>query len=151
MLGINTARSFTFKHGSVSEDQMQRIRACFDAASDKLHVLVTHHPLFAMPLAVPFYLIFCFAPSLTLTMTAAAIMNFLLSSGMGPCIAAAARMSPPSMRAVSSTLMLAASGIIGGALAPLIVGIISDLLKSHPLFAQHFDGAQEQCRGFWGA
>jgi MFS family permease len=85
-------------------------------------------PLFAMPLAVPFYLIFCFAPSLTLTMTAAAIMNFLLSSGMGPCIAAAARMSPPSMRAISSTLMLAASGIIGGALAPLIVGIISDRL-----------------------
>lgn len=85
-------------------------------------------PLFAMPLAVPFYLIFCFAPSLVVTMTAAAIMNFLLSSGMGPCIAAAARMAPPSMRAVSSTLMLAASGIIGGALAPLIVGIISDRL-----------------------
>jgi fucose permease len=61
-------------------------------------------------------------------MMAAAMMNFLLSSGTGPCIAAAIALSPPATRAVSSTLMLASSGIIGGALAPLIVGVVSDAL-----------------------
>jgi MFS family permease len=83
-------------------------------------------PLIALPIAVPFYILFCFAPSLVVTMSAAAIMNFLLASAVGPCIAAAIGMSPPSTRAVSSTLMLVASGIVGGALAPLIVGMVSD-------------------------
>jgi MFS family permease len=85
-------------------------------------------PLIALPIAAPFFAIFCFAPSLLLTMLAAAVMNFLLSSCLGPCIAAAIALSPPSSRAVSSTLMLAASGIIGAALAPLIVGVTSDAL-----------------------
>ncbi len=51
VLGINTARSFTIKDGSVSYEQMHRIREAFQAAPDeKLRILVTHHPLFAMPL-----------------------------------------------------------------------------------------------------
>ena len=50
VLGINTARSLTFKDGSISHDQMQRIRDRFSAsAPDKLRILVTHHPLLAMP------------------------------------------------------------------------------------------------------
>jgi MFS family permease len=85
-------------------------------------------PLIAMPLAVPFFLLYCFAPSLVVTMVAAAVMNFLLSSGTGPCIAAAIALSPPHTRALSSTLMLASSGIIGAAFAPLIVGLLSDAL-----------------------
>jgi MFS family permease len=83
-------------------------------------------PLIALPLAIPFYLLFCFAPSLIVTMSAAAVMNFLLASVVGPSIAAAIGMSAPSNRAVSSTLMLVASGVIGGALAPLLVGVVSD-------------------------
>ena len=51
VLGINTARSFTIKDGSVSLEQMQRIRECFgQVAEGKTRILVTHHPLFAMPL-----------------------------------------------------------------------------------------------------
>jgi 3',5'-cyclic AMP phosphodiesterase CpdA len=51
VLGINTARSFTIKDGSVSYEQMHRIREAFaDAPEEKLRVLVTHHPLYAMPL-----------------------------------------------------------------------------------------------------
>jgi MFS family permease len=92
----------------------------------EIHGLIV--PLIAMPLAAPFFVLYCFAPSLLLTMVAAAMMNFLLSSGVGPCIAAAIALSPPSTRAVSSTLMLAASGVVGGALAPLIVGMASDAL-----------------------
>lgn len=42
-------------------------------------------PLIALPIAGPFFAIFWFAPSLPLTMLAAAVMNFLLSSCLGPC------------------------------------------------------------------
>jgi hypothetical protein len=51
VLGINTARSLTFKDGRISHDQMALIRERFAAvAADKTKVLVTHHPLFAMPI-----------------------------------------------------------------------------------------------------
>ena len=51
VLGINTARSLTIKDGRINEDQMALIRARFaDVAEDKTRILVTHHPLFAMPI-----------------------------------------------------------------------------------------------------
>ena len=51
MLGINTARSMTIKDGSISHDQLRRIREAFDAGTrGKLRILVTHHPLLAMPI-----------------------------------------------------------------------------------------------------
>lgn len=51
VLGINTARSLTIKDGSVSHEQLDMIRQRFSQAGDgRLRVLVTHHPLFAMPL-----------------------------------------------------------------------------------------------------
>jgi 3',5'-cyclic AMP phosphodiesterase CpdA len=49
VLGINTARSLTFKDGRISHEQMEFIRATFDRAKPELRVLVTHHPLFALP------------------------------------------------------------------------------------------------------
>ncbi len=49
VLGINTARSLTFKDGRINEEQMQFIRETFDrAAPDAARILVTHHPLFAL-------------------------------------------------------------------------------------------------------
>ncbi|MDP8913046.1 MAG: metallophosphoesterase [Pseudomonadota bacterium] len=51
VLGINTARSLTIKDGSVSYEQMYRIREAFHQVPEsKTRILVTHHPLFAMPL-----------------------------------------------------------------------------------------------------
>lgn len=51
VLGINTARSLTIKDGSVSLEQMVRIREAFiNVSPEKTRILVTHHPLFAMPL-----------------------------------------------------------------------------------------------------
>jgi 3',5'-cyclic AMP phosphodiesterase CpdA len=51
VLGINTARSLTFKHGRISHAQMALIRARFSGvAAAKTRILVTHHPLFAMPI-----------------------------------------------------------------------------------------------------
>jgi MFS family permease len=56
-------------------------------------------------------------------------MNFLLAMTVGPCIAVAIGMVPARMRALSSTLVLVGTGLIGSALAPAIVGVISDALQ----------------------
>jgi 3',5'-cyclic AMP phosphodiesterase CpdA len=49
VLGINTARSLTFKDGRINRDQVEFIREVFSRTSnDVFRVLVTHHPLFAL-------------------------------------------------------------------------------------------------------
>ena len=49
LLGINTARSLTFKDGRISEEQMNFIRETFERTDrDATRILVTHHPLFAL-------------------------------------------------------------------------------------------------------
>jgi len=50
VLGINTARSLTFKDGRVSHEQMAFIRDTFERTDPQsMRILVTHHPLFALP------------------------------------------------------------------------------------------------------
>ena len=50
VLGINTARSLTFSDGRISHDQIAFIREAFDRSDPNgLRILVTHHPLFALP------------------------------------------------------------------------------------------------------
>src|SRR6266576_1027931 len=50
VLVINTARSFTFNDGWISEEQVEFIRETFSRTDpDATRVLVTHHPLFAIP------------------------------------------------------------------------------------------------------
>ena len=49
VLGINTARSLTFKDGRISHQQMDFIRHTFARKKDVPRILVTHHPLFALP------------------------------------------------------------------------------------------------------
>ena len=49
VLGINTARSLTFKDGRVSEEQVDFIRETFARTpAESMRILVTHHPLFAL-------------------------------------------------------------------------------------------------------
>ncbi|WP_070156163.1 metallophosphoesterase family protein [Sphingobium phenoxybenzoativorans] len=51
VLGINTARSLTIKDGRINRDQMTIIHERFQkVAAHKTRILVTHHPLFAMPI-----------------------------------------------------------------------------------------------------
>ncbi len=51
VLGINTARSLTIKDGRINSDQMAIIRERFrHVPPEKTRILVTHHPLFAMPI-----------------------------------------------------------------------------------------------------
>ena len=50
VLGINTARSLTFKNGHVSHEQMAFIRDTFAKTNvNQPRILVTHHPLFSLP------------------------------------------------------------------------------------------------------
>lgn len=50
VLGINTARSLTFKDGRINREQIDFIRENFSRTNaDWARVLVTHHPLFALP------------------------------------------------------------------------------------------------------
>ena len=49
VLGINTARSLTFKDGRISEEQVRFIRQTFERTDpEATRILVTHHPLFAL-------------------------------------------------------------------------------------------------------
>src|SRR5690348_17819840 len=49
VLGVNTARSLTFKDGRINHDQVAFIRDTFARTPrDSFRVLVTHHPLFAL-------------------------------------------------------------------------------------------------------
>jgi 3',5'-cyclic AMP phosphodiesterase CpdA len=51
VLGINTARSLTFKDGRINREQMAMIEERFAAVSpQKTRILVTHHPLYSMPI-----------------------------------------------------------------------------------------------------
>lgn len=51
ILGLNTARSLTINDGRINHDQMRLLRERFaPVAPDKTRILVTHHPLFAMPI-----------------------------------------------------------------------------------------------------
>lgn len=49
VLGVNTARSLTFKDGRVNREQVDYIRETFARTRDVPRVLVTHHPMFALP------------------------------------------------------------------------------------------------------
>ena len=52
VLGINTARSLTFKDGRINADQVRFIRDTFARTpSEAVRILVTHHPLFALEVA----------------------------------------------------------------------------------------------------
>ncbi|MCH8684993.1 metallophosphoesterase family protein [Pedomonas mirosovicensis] len=51
VLGINTARSIALTGGRINRTQMRIIEDRFrDVAPQKTRILVTHHPLFAMPI-----------------------------------------------------------------------------------------------------
>lgn len=85
-------------------------------------------PIIALPLAVPAFALFLFAPSIPLLVVGILALNFLIASTHGPCIAIAVSLVPPSQRGLTSTLVLTAMALIAGTLAPLLVGMLSDRL-----------------------
>ena len=83
-------------------------------------------PIIALPLAIPAYATFLFAPSLAIVVPAIAVMNFLLSSGLGACVALAVSLVASTQRGVTSTVMLIVQNMLAFALGPLIIGLVSD-------------------------
>ncbi|WP_324807064.1 metallophosphoesterase [Sphingomonas sp. LY29] len=50
VLGINTARSLTIKDGRINDEQVSMIEQTFQRVPEETtRILVTHHPLFALP------------------------------------------------------------------------------------------------------
>ena len=91
-------------------------------------------PIVALPLAIPAYATFLFAPSLSVVLVGIGVMNFLLSSGLGPCVALAVSLVPAAQRGVTATVMLIVQNLLAFAIGPLIIGIASDVLK--PIYAE---------------
>lgn len=87
-------------------------------------------PLFTLPLAAPFTAGFVLAPTVAGAMACAFVLSLLLGCAVAPCINYAITEADPGDRAVTSAVMLAATGLIGGALGPFMVGVISDSLAS---------------------
>ena len=53
IVGVNTARSATFKNGRINEEQVERVRALLcDVRADVTKIVVTHHP-FDLPRQFP--------------------------------------------------------------------------------------------------
>ena len=83
-------------------------------------------PILALPLAVPAFALFLFAPSIPVLVISILVLNFMIASTHGPCIAIAVSLVPPSQRGLASTLVLTAMALIAGTIAPLVVGMVSD-------------------------
>lgn len=49
VLGLNTARSFTWKNGRISRDQIDRLEQQLSAVRDRIKIVVTHHPFIPPP------------------------------------------------------------------------------------------------------
>jgi MFS family permease len=86
-------------------------------------------PIVALLFAAPALAVFLFAPTLPVLMVGVAVMNFCLSSALGPCLALAVSSVSSDMRGLTTTVMLITLHLLGVAIAPLIVGMVSDGLK----------------------
>ncbi|OYX64301.1 MAG: hypothetical protein B7Y88_11485 [Sphingomonadales bacterium 32-64-17] len=87
-------------------------------------------PMVTVPLALPFMAAFILAPSLLWAMLSAACMNALLSAALPPSMNFAVNGAATRDRAMVSTMLLAAMGLIGGSLGPFLVGMLSDRLAA---------------------
>ncbi|MBO9580426.1 MAG: MFS transporter [Sphingobium sp.] len=95
------------------------------SGSDSASLLI---PVIALPMAAPCFAAFVLLPSLGGALAAAGVMNFLLSAAVAPCMALSIALVTAWNRGMASTLLLFANGIIAGALAPFLVGTLSDAL-----------------------
>ncbi len=85
-------------------------------------------PIVALPLAVPAFAVFLFAPTLPVVLLGIAVMNFMLASSLGPCVALAVSLVSPTRRGMTSTLMLIVQTLLAFAFGPLLIGVVSDAL-----------------------
>ena len=85
-------------------------------------------PAIAAIVAIPVFVTGTLVDSVVLSLVLIGIHGFIASIWYGPAFAAAYSISPGNMRATNSALLLFLSNLFGLGLAPLGVGIISDVL-----------------------
>ncbi|HKX80452.1 MAG TPA: MFS transporter [Novosphingobium sp.] len=87
--------------------------------------------IMATALGVPLMVGVLTAPTLGLSFVFLAAKGFVWSVWYGPAYAAGFSVVPRNMRAVSSALALFVNNLIGAGLAPVAVGVVSDLIGAH--------------------
>lgn len=85
-------------------------------------------PLLTLPLTAPLTAFFALTPNAPGAIAAVFGLSLFLSCAVAPCINYAITEAHPRDRAVTSAIMLAATGVTGGALGPFLVGLVSDIL-----------------------
>jgi predicted MFS family arabinose efflux permease len=86
-------------------------------------------PGYAIAIAVPCVAGALFLPDNFLTLICIGLFVLLQSSYLGPSLSVAHSLVPASMRSMTSAVFFLVINLIGLGLGPLVVGIISDLLK----------------------
>lgn len=89
-------------------------------------------PAIAAVISIPFWVPFFLADNVAVAIAAAVIPISLSASFIGPCIATVQTIAPPAMRARAAAIQLFVGNLIGLGLGPLVIGVLSDLLR--PVF-----------------
>lgn len=99
----------------------------FASKSKRAYVIV---PTIAFAVIVPFYVLGLMSNNLLVVFFALMIPTGLGLVWLGPVLAAIQGIAPPNMRASAAALFLLINNLIGIALGPLLIGIISDALSA---------------------
>lgn len=89
-------------------------------------------PAIAALISIPFWVPFFLAGNVAVAIAAAVIPVSLSAAFIGPCIATIQTITPPPMRARAAAIQLFVGNLIGLGLGPLVIGVLSDLLR--PVF-----------------
>ena len=89
-------------------------------------------PAIAAVISIPFWVPFFLAGNVAIAIAAAVIPVSLSAAFIGPCIATIQTITPPAMRARAAAIQLFVGNLIGLGLGPLVIGVLSDLLR--PVF-----------------
>ncbi|PHR57983.1 MAG: MFS transporter [Robiginitomaculum sp.] len=99
----------------------------FGSKDKRAYVLV---PTIAFAIIIPFYILGLMSNNLTVIFFALMIPTGLGLVWLGPVLAAIQGIAPPNMRASAAALFLLINNLIGIALGPFLIGVISDSLSS---------------------
>ncbi len=85
----------------------------------------------ALVLGVPLWIAVFLAPDTTAMLWLLVLPGMLLGVYVGPTFALVQALVGPGVRAVAAAILLFIANLIGLGLGPLVIGVLSDLLRSH--------------------
>ena len=80
----------------------------------------------ALPLAIPYLL----SDDLRIVLPLLVVVSMLINTYLGPCLATCHALVPPSMRALTSAILLFVLNLIGLGMGPLVAGVLSDTFSA---------------------